>query len=41
MEINKEVGNITRKTLIEEKNVEIQNLKKKLKMPHEAHVQSA
>lgn len=25
---------------MEEKDVEIQNLKKKLKMPHEAHVQT-
>ena len=41
MDINKEVGNITMNTLIEEKDVEIQNLKKKLKMPHEAHVQTA
>ena len=29
------------KTLIEEKDIEIQNLKKNLKMPHEAHVQIA
>ena len=41
MEINKEVGNIIVNTLIEEKDIEIQNLKKKLKMPHEAHVQTA
>ena len=41
MEINKEVGNIIVNTLIEEKYVEIQNLKKKLKIPHEAHVQTA
>jgi phosphotransferase system IIB component len=28
-------------TLLEEKDTEIQNLKKKLKMPHDAHVQTA
>ena len=40
MEINKETRNITVNTLIEENDVEIQNLKKNLKMPHEAHVQT-
>ena len=41
MEVNKEAGNIIVNTLIEEKDVEIQNLKKNIKMPHEAHVQTA
>ena len=41
MEINKEAGNIIVNILIEEKDVEIQNLKKNLKMPHEPHVHTA
>ena len=39
IEVNKEVGNKKILFLLEEKDVEIQNLKKRLKMPHEAHVQ--
>ena len=35
VEMNKETGNNTLNTLLEEKDAEMQNLKKKLKMPHE------
>ena len=38
MEINKEDGNDTINNLIQEKDIEIQNLKKNLKLPHEGHV---
>ena len=40
VEVNKETANNTLNTLLEEKDAEIQNLRKKLKMPHEAHVQT-
>ena len=40
IEVNKEIGNNALNSVLEEKDVEIQNLKKKLKMPHEAHVQT-
>ena len=39
VEINKGVGNDSINTLIQENDVEIQNLKKQLKFPHEGHVQ--
>ena len=39
IEVNKDIINNTLNSLLEEKDVEIQNWKKKLKMPHEAHVQ--
>ena len=40
IEINKSSGNKTFNSLIQEKDVEIHKLKKKLKMPHDAHVQT-
>lgn len=41
IEINKNTGNETFNSIIQEKGMEILNLKNKLKMPHEAHVQTA
>ena len=40
MEINKGDGNDAFKNMIKEKDIEIQNLKKKLKLPHKGHVQT-
>ena len=40
VEVNKETGNNTLNSLLEEKDAEIQNLKKNLKMPHDSHVQT-
>lgn len=39
LEINKGVGNETFNSIIQEKDVEIQNLKKQLKLPSEGPVQ--
>lgn len=41
LEFNKDTGNEAITSLLQEKDTEIQDLKKKLKMPHEAHVQTA
>lgn len=40
MEINKGVGNDAFNSLIQEKDIEIQNMKKQLKLPHEGLVQT-
>ena len=40
-EINKGKGKETLNSLILEKDVEIQSLKKKLKIPHDSHVETA
>jgi hypothetical protein len=40
MEISKEDGNDAISSLIQKKDIEIQNLEKQLKLPHEGHVQT-
>jgi hypothetical protein len=40
VEMNKETGNNTLNILLKEKDAETHNLKKKLRIPHEAHVQT-
>ena len=40
-EINRGKGKQTLNSLISEKDVDIQSLKKKLKIPHDAHVETA
>ena len=41
VEVNKETGNNTLNSLLEEKDAKIQNLKKKIKISRESHVQTS